>query len=306
MKTMVSLLISRKGYKAFLHLLTLTAVLFSLSVATMVSAEPLQGQDASVAHESPNAVDGHPVLPPIEAPKAVGAAPHGFSPIALYHQADVVGKSVILLLIFSSFLSWTLWLGKAWEVSRYRRRLTQSITVLCGDVTIGIDSHSLASPACVEMLKLAQAELKKGLLHSPQTVTHVQDRVHARIQRVEAAEARVLTRGAGVLATTSAVAPFVGLFGTVWGIMHSFISIANAQSTNLSVVAPGIAEALFATALGLLVAVPAVLFYNIIARYISGYRQLLADASTLIQCLLSQELDARASVSSRKELDRVA
>ena len=96
-----------------------------------------------------------------------------------------------------------------------------------------------------------------------------------------------------MLATIGATAPFVGLFGTVWGIMNSFIGISKAQTTNLAVVAPGIAEALLATALGLVAAIPAVVIYNVFARQIAGYRALLGDASAEVLRLVSRDLDRR-------------
>jgi biopolymer transport protein ExbB len=102
-----------------------------------------------------------------------------------------------------------------------------------------------------------------------------------------------MTRGTGLLATIGATAPFVGLFGTVWGIMNSFIGISKAQTTNLAVVAPGIAEALLATAIGLVAAIPAVVVYNAFARSITGYRALLADASAEVLRLVSRDLDRK-------------
>ena len=105
----------------------------------------------------------------------------------------------------------------------------------------------------------------------------LKERVSWLLERVEASASRRIGRGMGLLATIGATAPFVGLFGTVWGIMNSFIGISNAHTTNLAVVAPGIAEALLATALGLFAAIPAVVIYNVFARSIGGYRALLAD-----------------------------
>ena len=96
-----------------------------------------------------------------------------------------------------------------------------------------------------------------------------------------------------MLATIGSTAPFVGLFGTVWGIMNAFIGISEAQTTNLAVVAPGIAEALLATALGLVAAIPAVVIYNVFARSIAGYRALLADAAAAVERLVSRDLDHR-------------
>ena len=104
-----------------------------------------------------------------------------------------------------------------------------------------------------------------------------------------------MSRGTGVLATIGATAPFVGLFGTVWGIMNSFIGISKSQTTNLAVVAPGIAEALLATAFGLVAAIPAVIIYNHFTRSIAGYKSLVADASALVMRLLSRDLDRGVS-----------
>ena len=103
--------------------------------------------------------------------------------------------------------------------------------------------------------------------------------------------------GTGILANIGSTAPFVGLFGTVWGIMNSFISISESNTTNLAVVAPGIAEALLATAIGLVAAIPAVIFYNLIARALGGYKVMLADAAALVERTLSRDLDLAARAS---------
>ena len=122
----------------------------------------------------------------------------------------------------------------------------------------------------------------------------VKERIASRFERIEAAAGRQMIRGTGILATIGATAPFVGLFGTVWGIMNSFIGISQAQATNLAVVAPGIAEALLATALGLVAAIPAVVIYNLLARMIAGYRVQLGDASAEVLRLVSRDLERPA------------
>jgi len=119
----------------------------------------------------------------------------------------------------------------------------------------------------------------------------VKERIASRLERIEAAAGRKMNRGTGILATIGAVAPFVGLFGTVWGIMNSFIGISKQHTTNLAVVAPGIAEALLATALGLVAAIPAVVMYNLFSRWIAGYRALHADAAAEILRIISRDLD---------------
>ena len=119
----------------------------------------------------------------------------------------------------------------------------------------------------------------------------IKERVAWQFERIEMATGRKISRGTGVLATIGATAPFVGLFGTVWGIMDSFIGISKAHTTNLAVVAPGIAEALFATALGLVAAIPAVMIYNMLARSTAQYRALVGDASAQVMKLVSRDLD---------------
>jgi biopolymer transport protein ExbB len=119
----------------------------------------------------------------------------------------------------------------------------------------------------------------------------IKERIAQRLQRIEAGLGRRLSRGTGVLATIGSCAPFVGLFGTVWGIMNSFVGISRMQTTNLAVVAPGIAEALLATAAGLVAAIPAVVIYNMFARAVLGQRALLADLSTAVLGLSSRDLD---------------
>jgi biopolymer transport protein ExbB len=119
----------------------------------------------------------------------------------------------------------------------------------------------------------------------------IKERIALQLERLEMAAGRTVSRGTGVLATIGATAPFVGLFGTVWGIMNSFIGISNANTTNLAVVAPGIAQALLATAMGLIAAIPAVMIYNVLARQTAHYRALVGDASAQVMRLVSRDLD---------------
>ena len=119
----------------------------------------------------------------------------------------------------------------------------------------------------------------------------VKERIALQLERLELRYSRKTSLGTGVLATIGSTAPFVGLFGTVWGIMNSFIGISNAHTTNLAVVAPGIAEALLATALGLVAAIPAVVVYNILVRSTAHYRALLGDVSAQLMKLVSRDID---------------
>jgi len=133
----------------------------------------------------------------------------------------------------------------------------------------------------------------------------LKERVALRLERVEGAMARRVARGTGIVATIGATAPFVGLFGTVWGIMNAFIGISEAHTTNLAVVAPGIAEALLATAMGLIAAIPAVIIYNVLVRGITAYRALLGDASAQVLLVLSRQ-SSLAAAHGRTPVARAA
>jgi biopolymer transport protein ExbB len=183
------------------------------------------------------------------------------------------------------------WLAKTIEIIRARRRLRGSLQRLAGAPSIAEAARHFAQrdEEVAHFLAAAVAELKEsaGLLESE----GIKERVASRLERLEAGYGRRISRGTGVLATIGATAPFVGLFGTVWGIMNSFIGISKSHTTNLAVVAPGIAEALLATALGLAAAIPAVVIYNVFARSIAGYRAVLGDAAAEVLRLASRDLD---------------
>jgi biopolymer transport protein ExbB len=201
---------------------------------------------------------------------------------------------VILGLIFASIVTWTVWLVKTLEIAAGRLRVRRALRRMENAATLEEAARSLGARAGTAAALVASAlderaaapDLVRGGL-----VDGVKERIAARLVRVEAAAARQMARGTGLLATIGATAPFVGLFGTVWGIMNAFIGISEAQTTNLAVVAPGIAEALLATALGLVAAIPAVVIYNAFARAIAGYRLLLGDAAAAVHGLASRDLD---------------
>src|ERR1700729_3265142 len=142
---------------------------------------------------------------------------------------------------------------------------------------------------------LREARLSAGLSSD----AGVKERAASSFAEIVRAESRRITKGTGVLATIGATSPFVGLFGTVWGIMNAFIGISESHTTNLAVVAPGIAEALLATAFGLVAAIPAVVIYNHLARVISGYRALLGDASAQLVLMISRGHASRMSALPR-------
>ncbi len=208
------------------------------------------------------------------------------SPWDMVLQADPIVQAVMGGLAFASVLSWTVALAKGMELASFARRARADLALLAA-------ARALDAPLqgpCAPMLHAARDEL----LSAPGGPEGVKERAEWRIRRIIAGQARALSRGTGVLATIGATAPFVGLFGTVWGIMNSFVGIARMGTTNLAVVAPGIAEALLATAIGLVAAIPAVVLYNVFARAIAGRKALLADGEAEVMRLLSRELDLRA------------
>ncbi len=216
--------------------------------------------------------------------------PHDLSPLGMFKSADIVVKAVMVGLAFASLATWTILLVKSLELLGARRRTARALAELAGAPSLRQAAAALRGPGApvtrLAAAALAEAERSNGLSHEG-----VKERATALLSRIEGRAGRAMGRGTGVLATIGSTAPFVGLFGTVWGIMNAFIGISRTNTTNLAVVAPGIAEALLATACGLVAAIPAVIIYNAFARGITGYRSLLGDASSEVLRLLSRDLD---------------
>ena len=249
---------------------------------TMLAGLPALAQEAAEA------------LPTIS---AIGSSdlPRDLSPWGMYLSADPVVKGVLIGLAFASLVTWTVWLAKTIELlaanSRARRasaRLASAHHLVEAAQRVGKSSGAVGQfvDAAVTELQLSEDGMDRE---------GIKERLASRLQRIEADRGRLMMRGTGVLATIGATAPFVGLFGTVWGIMNSFIGISKSQTTNLAVVAPGIAEALLATAIGLVAAIPAVVIYNVFSRQIARYRALLADASAEVLRLVGRDLDRAAA-----------
>jgi biopolymer transport protein ExbB len=212
----------------------------------------------------------------------------------MFMAADVVIKAVMVGLAFASVLTWTIWFAKAIELMTARRRLRAAIAALNQARSWSEASTSGQTKRGGAEALIAAADTELRLSADAMSSDGVKERIASRLERIEAAAGRRMVRGTGLLATIGATAPFVGLFGTVWGIMNSFIGISKSHTTNLAVVAPGIAEALLATALGLVAAIPAVVMYNMFSRWIAGYRALHADAAADILRLISRDLDRGA------------
>ena len=236
------------------------------------------------------AVDAADVPEVLEADNTLGMA-HDLSPWGMYQNADIIVKIVMIGLAIASIITWTIWIAKGFELMGAKRRLRTEIVHLKKAATLKEASATAAKEGTLANLLVHDALEEMRLSANSREKEGIKERVSFRLERLVAACGRNMSSGTGVLATIGSTAPFVGLFGTVWGIMNSFIGIAKTQTTNLAVVAPGIAEALLATALGLVAAIPAVVIYNVFARSIAGYKAQVSDASAEVLLLVSRDLD---------------
>ena len=216
------------------------------------------------------------------------------SPWGMFLQADIVVKGVMILLAGAALFVWIAVIAKRIEITRARRSAARAAGALMGAETLAAASSAVDARDRVARALIGEAADEIARTPADLSGEGAKARVALRLARIEAKATREIGAGVGLLATVGAIGPFVGLFGTVWGIMNAFVGIAKTQTTNLAVVAPGIAEALLATAIGLVAAIPAVVFYNILTRAISGYRGALSDASALVALAASREIDARA------------
>ncbi len=285
---------------------------------SLLLAPTLAFADEAVPHSAPTAVAAAPtehaapvVVPTAGAPvQAENAAPgeataanalpaednslgmaHDLSPWGMYKNADIIVKIVMIGLAIASIITWTLWIAKGFELLGAKRRLRREMLALKKARTLREASESANQEGTLAHLLVHDALEELRLSTNSREKEGIKERVSFRLERLVAACGRNMSHGTGVLATIGSTAPFVGLFGTVWGIMNSFIGIAKTQTTNLAVVAPGIAEALLATALGLVAAIPAVVIYNVFARSIAGYKAQVSDASAQVLLLVSRDLD---------------
>ena len=229
----------------------------------------------------------------IQTEAATATPAHDLTPWQMFLHADPVVQAVMVGLAIASVLTWTVLLAKSVELRRDARQLAHAGDAIAkaARMSDAVADHAVPAGIARTLLAEAQAELEAsaGLADK----AGIKERLGSRLDRSELAHVRRMRKGTGLLATIGATAPFVGLFGTVWGIMNSFVGIARANTTTLAVVAPGIAEALLATALGLVAAIPAVVIYNHFARTLGGLRGRLGDVSAGVQRLVSRELDRR-------------
>lgn len=278
-------ILSRRVAQAAAVIVTGLAALPALAQTTAPAPAPSVAPDIPLAATAPDAI------PPVA---ATAMLPHDLSPMGMFMAADWVVKAVMIGLLLASLATWTVWLAKTFELAMAKRQARRTLATVTNAEHLAQASDRTAegtdASAAIVRAAARETRVSDGL-----DAGGIKERILIELQRIEAAAGRRIGRGTGILATIGAIAPFIGLFGTVWGIMNSFIGIARAQTTNLAVVAPGIAEALLATAIGLVAAIPAVVIYNIFTRSIGGYRAQLADVTAQTIRLVSRDLDRRAA-----------
>jgi biopolymer transport protein ExbB len=281
------------------------------ALAMLSLAAPLLAQQGAapaappVAQQAPAASQPPAALPQAAAPdaaatpaereakllKAATAELKELSPWTMFKSADVVVKAVMIGLAFASLVTWTIFIAKMLELSVVQRKVRSALTKIADARSLAEAQFALGAKGSVLASFLAAAMREARLSAGISSDAGIKERAASSFGEIVRAEARRIRLGMGLLATIGATSPFVGLFGTVWGIMNSFIGISKSQTTNLAVVAPGIAEALLATAFGLVAAIPAVIIYNHFARVTKGYLELVNRASGAAGRLLSRDLD---------------
>jgi biopolymer transport protein ExbB len=298
-------------------MLSLASVALAQTTAPVASPAPSASQPA--AQPAPPSAQAAPALPSqansapqspaaaaAPADQADGAAraakpvtlqvPHEMSPWSMFRNADIIVQAVMIGLAFASLVTWTIFIAKTFELSIAQRKLKSQLKKANDARSLAEAQMALGKKSGVLSAFIAAALHEARLSAGIASDTGIKERAASSFADIQRSAARRIRIGMGLLATIGATSPFVGLFGTVWGIMNSFIGISKSQTTNLAVVAPGIAEALLATAIGLVAAIPAVIIYNHFARQTRTYLELVSRASGTTARLLSRDLDRAGGV----------
>jgi biopolymer transport protein ExbB len=293
-----------------LHTKRTTPLLALVGALALLTAAPALAQNtatpapaaAAPAAATPAAApaDAAPAAPDATPTKVGGANAGHLGPFEMFMDAEILVKVVMVGLLVCSLLSWTILILKIFEFNSMNRVTNQFLETWRGAKSISdmgkiAESDDFAGNPLADMCAAAAAEIElsrqAGLHvageHRDTTIMRAQSAVAA----VQASLSRRLSSGMQFLATVGSTGPFIGLFGTVYGIMHSFIGIANSNTTNLAVVAPGIAEALLATGLGLFAAIPSVVFYNYFQTMITAYGSRTEGFVAELMNAISRQLD---------------
>jgi biopolymer transport protein ExbB len=303
------------------HFRAIYRVLFALAVLSLTQPSFAQQKAAPTPPQAP--VVSQPAAAPVQAPvvavqptppaaanatatpaddsrspKSPAVVLRELSPWSMFMSADILVKAVMIGLAFASLVTWTIFIAKMIELSLVQSKLRGALAKIGDSRSLAEAQFALGAKDSVLSSLLAAAMREARLSAGISSDNGIKERAASSFGEIVRAEARRIRLGMGLLATIGATSPFVGLFGTVWGIMNSFIGISKSQTTNLAVVAPGIAEALLATAFGLVAAIPAVIIYNHFTRVTKGYLELVGRSSGAAGRLLSRDLD-RTHVSSQ-------
>jgi biopolymer transport protein ExbB len=305
--------LSRAAYSGIVALAIFSPALPSLAqqqtpqTPALAQTPPAQAAPASQAaapsaagQSAPAATAGDVSAAPVDGGRSLKSTTvvlRELSPWSMFLSADILVKAVMIGLAFASVVTWTIFFAKMIELSLAQRKLRSALGKISEARSLAEAQFALGAKGSVLSALLAAAMREARLSAGISSDGGIKERAASSFAEIVRAEARRIRLGMGVLATIGATSPFVGLFGTVWGIMNSFIGISKSQTTNLAVVAPGIAEALLATAMGLVAAIPAVIIYNHFSRVTKGYLELVSRSSGAAGRLLSRDLD-RTHVSS--------
>jgi len=285
----------------------ITAIILILAVLVATPSAPVWAQGAQsgpIAAPTGPAAQSQALAPPPGVAATNGAAGDvtgSFSIVSMFLRADIVVKAVMILLLLASLWSWTIIFNKIFILSSLKRKARRFEKVFWSGQSLdelyqqfgARNDHPLAA-----MFIAGLREWRRGFESTGGVREAMLPGIKERIEKAMSAtilrETDGIEKQLGLLATIGSVSPFVGLFGTVWGIMNSFSAIAARHDTTLAVVAPGIAEALFATAMGLLAAIPAVIFYNRFVAEIGRYVNSLDAFADEFSAILSRQLDEKA------------
>jgi biopolymer transport protein TolQ len=244
---------------------------------------------------------------------AMAEVHHDLSVWGLFMQADVIVKIVMLILLFMSVWCWTIIISKRTTLKKLNRRADRFEDAFwSGEALDKLFQRVKKSPPDPLLTTFTagmeewQAGIAAGIPSSESLQASLKQRVERAMHLAIMREMQRLERGMTFLATTGSTATFIGLFGTVWGIMNSFTAIATMNNTSLAVVAPGIAEALFATAIGLVAAIPAMVSYNVFSTALSRYADRLHGFSTEFSAIMSRHLDGREQAGVAAPSKKVA
>jgi len=279
----------------------------ALSALVLLTASPAVAQRSPAAAPTGNAAESRDLPAPAAAPTGtVDVQPLGsdtsigsISVVHMFMGADWIVKTVMLLLLVASLWSWTIIFNKWLALGTLRRRAAKFEKAFWSGQSLDELYQQFSSRADHPMAAVfvsALREWRRAFEGGPPRealAPGIKDRIDKAMSVTIMREADGLERSLGFLATVGSTAPFIGLFGTVWGIMNSFSAIAARHDTTLAVVAPGIAEALFATAMGLLAAIPAVIFYNRFVNEIGRYNTRLDAFADEFSAILSRQLDEK-------------